>query len=134
MQAVNAGRTRLVSRPAAAAEQPKAGLHSDTPLRSSNDLVGRKAAVTRKLRLDFLSSCPLPAAMPTEEPADPVVVTATLVLAASLLMEDASAELVLPSHSTRQELAERVLLLRNTAVQLQALAKAARAALARFAR
>lgn len=63
---------------------------------------------------------------------DPAAVTATLVLAASLLLEDTSTELVLTAHPTRSLLAEKVQLLRDTAGQLQTLAEAAQAALSQI--
>lgn len=60
-----------------------------------------------------------------------MAVTTTLVLAASLLMENASAELVLAADPTADQLAEKVQFLTDTAAQLQALAPAAHAALKR---
>lgn len=67
--------------------------------------------------------------MPTKDAADPIAVTTTLVLAASLLMENASAELVLAAVPTPDQLAEKAQFLTDTADQLEALARAARAAL-----
>ena len=67
--------------------------------------------------------------MSTEDPTDPVAVARTLVLAASLILEDASAELVLPPRPSSEQLGDKVQLLEDAATQLQALARAARAAL-----
>jgi len=67
--------------------------------------------------------------MPTKDAADPIAVTTTLVLAASLLMENASAELVLAPDPTKDQLAEKVQFLTDTTAQLHALVRAARAAL-----
>jgi len=68
-------------------------------------------------------------AMSTQDPRDPLAATTTLVLAASLLMEDTSAELIPTAEPTAEQLTEKVQLLADTADQLQALARAAQAAL-----
>jgi hypothetical protein len=67
--------------------------------------------------------------MSTNDAADPISVIITLLLTASLVMEDTSAELVLPTRPRPQQLAEKVQLLEDTAGQLSTLAEAARAAL-----